>query len=72
MINVWRFYFKFRLWKVTFRHDFHADEVSPKVLYKIVLLSIIKVPCESILLSIITCRHLSMTCHTQKCFMKVL
>ena len=69
-INVWRFYLKSSLWKFTFRHYFHADEVFPKVLYKSIPLSTIKVLHKSILLSISTCRHLSMTCHTQKYFIK--
>ena len=44
----------------------------PKVLYKSVLLSIIKVPQKSVLLSIITFCHLSLTYHTQRYFIKVL
>ena len=58
MINFWGLYFKFSLWKIVFRHDFRADEVFPKAFYKGVLLFIIKVPCKSVLLSIITCRYL--------------
>ena len=58
-INIWRFHFKSSLSKINFRHDFHDDEVFPKVLYKTVLLAIIKIPDKSVLLSIITCRHLS-------------
>ena len=42
----------------------------PKVLYKSVLLSVIKVPYKRVLSSIITCRHLSLTYHTQKYFIK--
>ena len=41
-----------------------------KVLYKRVLFSIIKVPCKSVLLSIITCRQLLLIYHTQKYFIK--
>ena len=40
------------------------------ILYKSILLSAIKVPYESVLLSIITCRHLSLTYHTQKYLIK--
>ena len=35
-----------------------------------VLFFIIKVPCEDVLLSIITCRHLLLTYHTQMYFIK--
>ena len=41
-----------------------------KELFKYVLLTMIKVPYKSVLLSIITCRHLSLTYHTQKYFIK--
>ena len=41
-----------------------------KVLYESVLFFIIKVPYEDFLLSTITCRHLSLTYHTQKYFIK--
>ena len=44
----------------------------PKVLYKSVLMSIIKVPQKSVLLSIITFCHLSLTYHTQRYFIKAL
>ena len=33
MINFWRFYFNFRLWKITFCHDFHDDEGFRQVQY---------------------------------------
>ena len=52
----------------TFHHFFHLS--FRKVLYENVLSFIIKVPYEDILLSIITCRHLSLTYHTQKYFIK--
>ena len=41
-----------------------------KVLYESALFFIIKVPYEAVLLSIITCHHLSLTYHTQKYFIK--
>ena len=52
----------------TFHHFFHLS--FRKVLYESVLFFIIKVPYEYVLLSIITCRHLSLTYHTQKYFIK--
>ena len=70
MINFWRCYFKFSLGKITFRYDIYDGEEFPKVLYKNVLLSITKVPHKSVLLSIIICRYLSLTYHTQKYFIK--
>ena len=44
----------------------------PKVLYKSVICLIVKVPYKVVLLSIITCRRLSLTYHTQKYFIKAL
>ena len=52
----------------TFHHLFHLS--FEKVLYESVLFFIIKVPYKDVLLSIITCPHLSMTYHTQKYFIK--
>ena len=55
---------------VTFHHFLHLS--FPKVLYKSVLLYIIKVPHKNVLLSVITCHHLSLTYHTQTYFTKAL
>ena len=52
----------------TFHLFFHLS--FPKVLYKSVLLSIVKVPFESDPLSFITCRHL-LAYHTENYFIKV-
>ena len=54
---------------VTFHQFFHLS--FPKVFYESTLLCIITVPYKSVLLSIIPCRHLPLTYHTQKYFIKV-
>ena len=52
----------------TFHHFFHLS--FRKVLNESVLFFIVNVPYEDVLLSIINCRHLSLTYHTQKYFIK--
>ena len=52
----------------TFHHFFHLS--FSIVLYESVLFFIIKVLYKDVLLSIITCRHLLLTYHTQKYFIK--
>ena len=52
----------------TFHHFFHLS--FSKVLYESVLFFIIKVLYKDVLLSIITCRHLLLTYHTQKVLYK--